>query len=324
MNKLLTAFGAFLISSCICAQLSVQQLNKTTVITFDQTTDGINNGAFSGSGFSPSPEPGQLNSKGIIVRGTSEGDLDFGDSNNKKDFARGLSTGNKTTGGIYAFEIADTDVAIGVQPTREDMSPGDIIIKLTNNTGFDTKTIEISYDIYELNNEDRSSSIILSTSFDQTNFSHHSSLDYFTTKLRSDNPQWIKQNQSFNQDITLSNNSEYYLKFTFDDNGGSGSRDEIAIDNISICLNPGSTNISHSVVANFHIHPNPAQRAITVYSSLLIKNIELYNTAGTKVKQIRGVTNSRFIPVNDLRKGIYIVKVTYTNGIVGTKKLVIP
>ncbi|MCU4158220.1 T9SS type A sorting domain-containing protein [Carboxylicivirga sp. A043] len=323
MTKFITLWAVILICTCTSAQLSVQQLNQTTTITFNQTTDGINNGSFNGSGFTPSPTDGQLNSNGIIVTGCSDGDLNFGDTNSEGDFARGRSNGNKTSGGIYAFEISDNNVALGVQPAGSDMTPGDIIIKIINNTGFNAKSIDISYDIYELNNENRSCSVIVSTSVDNTTYIHHLSLDYTTVEAENPSPQWIVQNQSINWVTDLQINSEYYLKFTIDDNGGSGSRDEIAIDNIGIRLNGTATHSPEQLSSLFRINPNPADSYISVSSIVKIDKLEIYNTTGAKVKQFNTVTNNGAISVADLARGIYVVKVEFTDKTVSTRKLVI-
>jgi hypothetical protein len=322
MTKFITLIGVLLMYHCINAQLSIQQLNQTKEITFDQSIDGINNASFNGTGFSNEPLPGQLNSTGIIVQGTSDGNLNFGDTNTEGDFARGLSSGNKTTGGIYAFEVSDNNVALGIQPGGSDLTPGNIIVKILNNTGFDAQSIEIAYDIFELNNENRSCSVTFSTSSDNINYIHQSSVDYTTDEVKDENAQWKYQNHSTSQVIQLSNNSEYYLKFTIDDNEGNGSRDEIALDNISIRLNGTATFNHESTTSAFSIHPNPANSFIKINSQHSIDYIKIYNSAGVKVKQISKLTKEN-ISVMDLKNGIYIIKTKFKNGTILARKLVI-
>lgn len=52
---------------------------------------------FTGTGFSPTPAAGQLDSDDIIVTGLSAGDLMFGDVGTTGDYARGPSRGGVST-----------------------------------------------------------------------------------------------------------------------------------------------------------------------------------------------------------------------------------
>mgnify|MGYP001120387188 CR=1 FL=1 len=79
------------------------------VIDFDNSFAVVNNGPFDGSGFSPSPVTGQLNSQAWETTGMSDGNSNFGDTETSGDFARGSSTGGETSGGFYAFETSSND-----------------------------------------------------------------------------------------------------------------------------------------------------------------------------------------------------------------------
>jgi len=60
--------------------------------------------AFNGSGFSPTPSAGQLDSNVIIANGFSSGSLNFGGTSpTTGDYARGIKGAGQSTGGIYAF-----------------------------------------------------------------------------------------------------------------------------------------------------------------------------------------------------------------------------
>ena len=71
---------------------------------------------FDGSGFSPNPSMGQLHSDNWRVTGLDDGSMAFGDTHTSGDFARGASAGGVGTGGVYGFEVASGDEALGVQP----------------------------------------------------------------------------------------------------------------------------------------------------------------------------------------------------------------
>ncbi|NLG35884.1 MAG: hypothetical protein GX548_11080 [Lentisphaerae bacterium] len=78
-------------------------------ITFD---------GFTGSGFSPQPSAGQLDSDNWIVSGLSDGSLTWGGTQDSGDFARGSRTfGAITQGGIYSFTDSPGGNCLGVQPT---------------------------------------------------------------------------------------------------------------------------------------------------------------------------------------------------------------
>jgi uncharacterized protein len=63
------------------------------------------NTSFTGNGIVPSisSSAGQLYSEYWILRGASELDTDFGDTNDSGDFTRGISAGGITLGGLYSF-----------------------------------------------------------------------------------------------------------------------------------------------------------------------------------------------------------------------------
>lgn len=61
---------------------------------------------YGGAGFaSPPASPQQLDSGAFLVRGLSDGDVDFGETRTTGDFARGASAGGASTGGVYAFDV---------------------------------------------------------------------------------------------------------------------------------------------------------------------------------------------------------------------------
>ncbi|MBN1217568.1 MAG: hypothetical protein JXM69_01465, partial [Anaerolineae bacterium] len=118
---------------------------------------------FTGSGFDPNPGVGQLDSDIWSVTGLSDGDLLFGDSQTTGDFARGPSAGGVTTGGVYAFDVGGNTI-LGVQPGGTDFTPGEIILRLQNNTGSTITQLDVSYDIWYRNDQPRANSLNFSYS----------------------------------------------------------------------------------------------------------------------------------------------------------------
>ena len=114
---------------------------------------------FTGAGFAPNPTSGQLDSDTWIVKGLSAGDLDFGDTGTSGDYARGSSAGGVSTGGVYAFNTGGGNTILGVQPGGSDWTPGDFRLKLQNGTGTAITQLDISYEIWVLNNTSRANSL---------------------------------------------------------------------------------------------------------------------------------------------------------------------
>ncbi|MFO8231402.1 MAG: lamin tail domain-containing protein, partial [Longimonas sp.] len=237
--------------------------------------------SFAGSGFDSPPEsPEQLDSGAFIVRGLSDGDLGFGNTEDSGDFARGASTGGESTGGIYAFEVASGDFAWGVQPTGSDATPGAFVARYLNDTGEPITDAFVGYDIEVLNNEGRSTDVSLayqvtsSTSYDASGFTGISAFDYTTPKAADSSPTWQTVPRSGTlADINLQNGEYLLLRWETDDAAGSGSRDEIALNNLSLTPNPPTVSFvdteravwSTDDTATFEVQiRNPGSEAHTV------------------------------------------------------------
>ncbi|MCB0481039.1 MAG: hypothetical protein KDC83_06375 [Flavobacteriales bacterium] len=213
--------------------ISISQNNVLYTIDFDNTVDGINNGAFNGGGLATNPVAGQLNSNGISILGMSDGDLAFGASGTTGDYARGSSSGGVSTGGIYAFQTSAGNYSLGFQPGGSDFTPGSAIIKLQNNTGDTIKEFLLSYHLYVYNDQGYATKGVVSYS---TNGSQYARIDSaYSDAVADGSPTWRKHGFSnFNQNLMIQNGAYFYLKFEFNDSSGSGSRDEMAIDDIRL------------------------------------------------------------------------------------------
>jgi hypothetical protein len=192
--------------------------------------------AFTGAGFAPTPGAGQLDSDFWRLMGLSDGDFNFGETRTTGDFARGLSNGGVTTGGVYAFDIdsgAGVDRALGVQPTGDDLTPGSMFLKVQNTTGFLADTWNISFALGYLNDQARSQSITFSYSTDGVTFTQVTAAD-FTTPLAADALGWQTVPTSVTVTASVAANDFIYFRWTSDDAGGAGSRDEIALDDVVV------------------------------------------------------------------------------------------
>lgn len=216
------------------AQLSIPATGVDVVIDFESTVPGVNNGNMTGIGYAPNPSLGQLDSDAWSVIGLSTGTLNFGGTFTSGDFAKGVSGGGVSGGGNYAFIVAPGDTACGFQGTGSDFTPGSITLKGINNTGGNVDSLRISYDLYYYNDATRGSTFNPSFSLDNTAFTALNSLNDTSIEASSSSPNWTVKNKAITIAAALADTDDFYIKWDSSDPLGSGSRDEIAIDNITI------------------------------------------------------------------------------------------
>ncbi|MBZ8181342.1 PFE-CTERM domain-containing protein [Oscillatoria salina] len=210
-------------------------------ITTLGSPETINFNSFNGSGFSPNPTAGQLDSDDWAITGLSDGNLTYGGTGTTGDFARGTSTGGVTTGGIYAFDVGGGNIALGIQPVGADFTPGTITLRLENNTGNTINNLAISYDIFAYNDQPRANSLNFSYSSDDSSYTNVPLLDFTSTEAAG-TPSWISNPRSTTiNSLSLTSGNFFYLRWTGDDVSGAGSRDEFALDNISITATGAAT-----------------------------------------------------------------------------------
>ncbi len=209
------------------------------VIDFDTTVTDVNNGTFDCSGFTDTPASGQLDSDAWEVTGMSDGSLSYGGSQTSGDYAKGSSTGNETSGGFYAFDTGSGNSTLGFQPTGSDFTPGTITLRAQNQTGNTVTTADIAYLIYVYNNENRSTSFDLSYSTDDFTYTDVAALDLTSDASADGSPAWVSNSKSTSlTGLSIADGEYLYLRWSTDDIVGSGSRDEFALDDISINFNP--------------------------------------------------------------------------------------
>lgn len=208
------------------ASLSIENLNSPVVVDFT---------GFDGSGFSPNPSAGQLDSNQWAIDGLSDGPLDFGETGTSGDFAKGLKSGSVSAGGIYAFDIGDGNTALGVQPGGSDWTPGSFTLKMQNNTGQTITTLDVAYSIYLYNDQGRSSSFNFSYSVDGINYIQIDILNFESPEIADGSPVWMETLLDTTLvDLSIADGENFYFRWSGDDVSGSGVRDQFGLDNISI------------------------------------------------------------------------------------------
>lgn len=217
------------------AQLSLNTIGVAETIDFT---------GFDGSGFSATPTAGQLNSNTWAVSGFSFGSVAFGGEGTTDDFARGSTSGLVTSGGVYAVDISGNQ-GLMVQPTADDFTAGSFTMRMINNTGSDMSQLDISYVIYVLNDQGRANSFNLSYSTDDISYTAISDVDYISPEV-SDLTPYSETKTTSITGFTIADGDYIYVRWTGDDVSGSGSRDEFALDDISVTPQTGTPSITYN------------------------------------------------------------------------------
>lgn len=234
-NKILLTFLFYTLFLHLPAQVSLQDGNNSYLISFDASLSGVNAGSFSSNGLSSSPSSGQLDADAWALTGMSEGSHNFGQTHTSGDFARGSSNGNVSSGGLYAFNVGGGNQAIGIQATGSDWTPGTITLKVVNNRSAAITEMDLAYTVYVRNDQGRSNAFNFSYSLDNTNYQSVSSANLSSPAAANASPTWVANPRSFQiNGFSLAPGASLYLRWSGADVSGSGSRDELALDAISI------------------------------------------------------------------------------------------
>jgi hypothetical protein len=239
----LVAATAFVVSAASTASTAHGQLSVTSdtpyVIDFDNTVPGVNNGTFAGSGFEPgAPTPGRLDSNAWAVTGWSDGALAFGGTQNTSstDYARGSSSSQVTTSGMWGFTIAGSGRALGIQQGISDWDPGTLTLRVQNSSGQSITGFDFAYKLWWRNDQLRSTTVTLSLSQDDSSYTNVAGTNTsFSTPSTADTNGMTATNASANiSGLSIAPGGFAYLRWSGSSSGPSGARDEIAFDNITL------------------------------------------------------------------------------------------
>jgi hypothetical protein len=245
-------------------QLILFETGVNYTIDFEETIIGVNEGAFSGLGLQSDPIEGQLDSEAWLINGCSQGNTSYGLSYLSGDYTRGSSLGDVTLGGVYAFNTG-ANTALGWQSTASDLSPGEIILKVQNASGFSIERLKLSYTIWNFNNEDRSQTMNAFYSLDNISYFPIPTTHFTSPTTASSAMELAWEDSTFAATLSLSglnNNDFIYIKWRVEDEAGSGSRDEWALDDISLEISNNTciseiwaldTNYSLQSIENFSL-----------------------------------------------------------------------
>lgn len=238
-------FLTLLMSVFSWGQVQLSEGTPSQTIDFSATIPGVSNGAFTAAGFQPTPTAGQLDSDAWATSGFSEGVLNFGGIRSAlpiNDHNRGVTTAlDPTGGGIYAFTGIPFSVAnpcLMIQPSGPDFTPGTITLRIQNNGTVFINQMAVSYNIFYRNNADFSNTFNFSYSSDNNTYTNVNTLD-FATPQALDALGWLQESSTPSRSITINSLSiapgqYFYIRWSSNENGGSGARDELGLDDISL------------------------------------------------------------------------------------------
>ncbi len=204
----------------------------------DEVLDGevtFNFNDFTGSGFASEPAAGQLDSDNWIVTGLGDGAFDFGDDVSGGDFGEGEGAGGVNSAGLHGFIVGADDNAFGVQPSGSTFTPGAFVLRIENQTGGVLNRIAVEGFLLYFNDQPRSNSLSLEYSVDNETWLPVDGATVTSPETAAAKPVW---DGDVTDDVIsmlgIGEGEFLYLRWIGDDVGGSGSRDEFAIDDITI------------------------------------------------------------------------------------------
>jgi len=196
---------------------------------------------FDGTGFAPEPAAGQLDSDDwSVTLSAPNGILDFGGTAGgpNSDFSRGVGMAGVEEPGIWAFDVDGAGLlGLGIQPTLTVFTPGQVALRLVNNTGADVTEIRVEYTLWVNNDEARANTLNLQESADH--------VTYTDVGAGFTSPDVADANGFTATDVVevvtpadpIADGSQYYIAWAGDDaTGDSLGRDEFAIEGITIRL----------------------------------------------------------------------------------------
>jgi VCBS repeat-containing protein len=255
---------------------------------------------FLGTGFAPEPAAGQLDSDLWSAGGFSDA----------ADLARGSSPTPVVTGGIYAFTDVGTagNTILGVQPSADDFTPGFIELRLANSSDAVVAFVDLSYEIWAYNDQDRASSLRFSYSLDGISFVSVAALDFVSSEARDTAVAWQQSLRSLaGLAVDLDPGEAIILRWSGDDASGSGVRDQYGIDTVRVgfaSVNEGLavTAVTHGTNGSVSIN---ADGSVTYAPNLNFHGTDsfTYTVSDGELADTANVTVT-VTPVNDAPVGV--------------------
>lgn len=257
--------------------LQITNTSTAYLINFQETVPGVLNGAYNGSGLSPSGAQGRLSTASwrVSINPGPGGSTQYNSpATTSPLFGRGPSPGATATNGLYAFQTGGDNIALGIKPFQQfnanvfSVSPGGYVdLRSQNKTNQAVEEAYVSFVYYVFNNGNFSTSYTFSYSLDGFNFIELPDLDFETPVASDMSATWKKYVYSVKiSGLSIPMDGFLHIRWAGEDGAGSGTRDAFAIDDISIAMDPDE-NFEGGVFSG------------TVHSGKLAANIRLNGDA---------------------------------------------
>lgn len=281
---------SLILGNSLSAQLSLTSVGQPVNINLDAVIPGVLNGPFTADESSvgnANPGPGQLNANAwhIFKDGSTSEAVDLAST-----FPSDLMGGEgilsfpplmEGGGGISSTTI-DGVTAFGFQPSGNNFTAGSMTLRVQNNTGQILSGLEVTYDLYVLNDRDRSNTFTMYYSGLNTNNSYAM---VEGTQVVSPGPaddDAVPINNPV--DATISNvgilpGQFGHIRWVLDDLEGSGQRDEFVLLNIQITPIADAAPFITVNQSNLNLHQlidsNPIAQTFTVAGSGLTNDVTI-------------------------------------------------
>jgi Secretion system C-terminal sorting domain/PKD domain len=236
------------------AQYNISTLNVPQTINF--------NGFRADSAAAPGAIRG-INTSWFAVKGfttaNAVNNFDFGTTNNSPKLKLGTSTGGNggagapSASGFYSFKtnpLDTNDRALGFQPTGGDLTPGFIYFKVKNATAQTINNLFFSFTLEVRNDQGRSNNVQLYYGTDTIPANMTLANTYLSPVAADPIIVWADTQMVANVvGLSLAPNSDYFFLIKTDDVSGAGSRDEFAINDLTILATGAAPSVT--INANF-------------------------------------------------------------------------
>ncbi|HEV2815913.1 MAG TPA: Calx-beta domain-containing protein, partial [Allosphingosinicella sp.] len=190
---------------------------------------------FTAGGFAPNPTASQVDSDIWRVVGLSDiPNPSYGFTGAAgTDFGRGVISGDPATAGVYSVS---GNGAMILQPTAAELEVnGFIEARIQNTTGTTVGSFDVAFDWDYRNNANRGESMQLSYSTDGVNFTAVPAAAFTTPVALAAGAVFTYQHEAVSlTGLSVASGGFLYLRWTHLSSSGSGNRDEVGIDNVTV------------------------------------------------------------------------------------------
>jgi len=92
--------------------------------------------------------------------------------------------------------------------------------------------------------------------------------------------------------------------------------------NVSVCTDLEKENLNQSISILIYPNPNNGQFYISEFENNIGKNVEVYNSLGQLIKQLKIESTIQQININEYPAGFYFVRICDTKSILSTIKII--